>query len=80
MTAEDAPTDAAVPVVPMIEITRGTASEEELAALIAVISDAYASEQAEATAPVRRVSAWNRTQRPMRTPLRRDIPWGRFAG
>ncbi|MCK2027896.1 acyl-CoA carboxylase subunit epsilon [Microbacterium sufflavum] len=64
----------------MLEITRGTATEEELAALIAVIGDAYATEQAEATVDEPRVSAWERTQRPLRRPLRRDIPWGRFSG
>ncbi|MEV4738148.1 MULTISPECIES: acyl-CoA carboxylase subunit epsilon [unclassified Microbacterium] len=65
---------------PTIEITRGSATEEELAALIAVVSDAYAQEAAEAVAEEPIVSAWARTQRPMRRPLRRDIPWGRFAG
>ena len=64
----------------MLEITRGTATEEELAALIAVISDAYAAEAADAVAEEPVVSAWSRTQRPLRRPLRRDIPWGRFAG
>ena len=38
------------------------------------------TEQAEATVDEPRVSAWERTQRPLRRPLRRDIPWGRFAG
>lgn len=65
---------------PTIEILRGTATEEELAALIAVVSDAYAQEEAGAVAAERRSSAWQRTQRPLRRPLRRDIPWGRFAG
>jgi len=74
------PTDDAAPAVPMLEITRGSATEEELAALIAVIGAAYATEQAEATVDEPRVSAWERTQRPLRRPLRRDIPWGRFAG
>lgn len=63
-----------------LEITRGTATEEELAALIAVISDAYATEAADAVAEEPRVSAWSRTQRALRRPLRRDIPWGRFSG
>lgn len=63
-----------------LEITRGTASDEELAALIAVVSDAYANESAEAVADVPQVSAWMRTARPLRTPLRRDIPWGRYSG
>jgi hypothetical protein len=65
---------------PTIEITRGSATDEELAALIAVVSDAYAQESADAVADEPVVSAWTRTQRPMRTPLRRDIPWGRFSG
>lgn len=65
---------------PTIEITRGSATDEELAALIAVVSDAYAQESADAVADEPVVSAWTRTQRPMRAPLRRDIPWGRFSG
>lgn len=63
-----------------LEITRGAATEEELAALIAVITDAYATESADAVADEPIVSAWTRTQRPLRKPLRRDIPWGRFSG
>ncbi|WP_223628474.1 acyl-CoA carboxylase subunit epsilon [Microbacterium sp. EST19A] len=63
-----------------LEITRGTANEEELAALIAVITDAYATESADAVADDPVVSAWTQTQRPLRRPLRRDIPWGRFSG
>ncbi|MCK2024093.1 acyl-CoA carboxylase subunit epsilon [Microbacterium sp. 22179] len=64
---------------PALEITRGTATEEELAALIAVVSDAYAAEESDAVAEEPVVSAWTRTQRSLRKPLRRDIPWGRFA-
>ena len=63
-----------------IDIVRGHPTEEELAALIAVISDSYVHEAAGAVAEEPHVSAWQRTQRPMRTPLRRDLPWGRFAG
>ena len=66
--------------LPTMEITRGVATEEELAALIAVVTDAYTKEASEAVADEPRVSAWARTQRPLRRPLRRDIPWGRFAG
>jgi len=65
---------------PTLEIVRGSATDEELAALIAVVSDAYATESADAVAEVTQVSAWTRMQRPLRTPLRRDIPWGRFSG
>lgn len=63
-----------------VRIIRGTADEEELAALMAVVSDAYATESADAVAEEPRTSAWRRTQRPLREPLRRDIPWGRFSG
>ena len=65
---------------PDLRIVRGNANEEELAALIAVVSDAYEREASAAVADEPHVSAWQRTQRPMRKPLRRDIPWGRFAG
>jgi hypothetical protein len=65
---------------PTIEITHGTASEEELAALIAVVSEAYAREEEAAVAAETHVSAWMRTQRGLRAPLRRDIPWGRYSG
>ena len=80
MSAQEPAVDRAAPAPVMLEVTRGTATEEELAALIAVLGDAYANEQAEATVEEPRVSAWTRTQRPLRRPLRRDIPWGRFAG
>lgn len=65
---------------PGLRVVRGTANEEELAALIAVVTDAYEREAADAVADEPSVSAWQRTQRPMRKPLRRDIPWGRFSG
>ncbi|MEW2007921.1 MULTISPECIES: acyl-CoA carboxylase subunit epsilon [Microbacterium] len=80
MSGQEPAVDGAAPAPVMLEVTRGTANEEELAALIAVLGDAYANEQAEATVEEPRVSAWTRTQRPLRRPLRRDIPWGRFAG
>ncbi|GAA3943362.1 acyl-CoA carboxylase subunit epsilon [Microbacterium soli] len=65
---------------PRIEIVRGAPTDEELAALLAVVSDAYARESAEAVAETPHVSVWERTQRGLRAPLRRDIPWGRFSG
>lgn len=70
-------TDDRIP--PDLRIVRGTADEEELAALIAVVTDAYEREAADAVAEEPRVSAWQRTRRSMRKPLRRDIPWGRFS-
>ncbi|MGM7668150.1 acyl-CoA carboxylase subunit epsilon [Microbacterium sp. A93] len=63
-----------------LHFVRGTANEEELAALIAVVTDAYEREAADAVAEESSVSAWQRTQRSLRAPLRRDIPWGRFSG
>lgn len=65
---------------PRMEIVRGDPTEEELAALIAVVAEAYTHESAEAVADVPIVSVWQRTQRGIRRPLRRDIPWGRFSG
>ncbi|MGO2745212.1 acyl-CoA carboxylase subunit epsilon [Microbacterium sp.] len=64
---------------PSLRIVRGNANEEELAALIAVVTDAYEREAADAVADEPSISAWQRTQRPLRKPLRRDIPWGRFS-
>ena len=80
MTVPTASPETPDELPPTLEIARGSATEEELAALIAVITDAYATESADAVADEPIVSAWTRTQRPLRTPLRRDIPWGRFSG
>ena len=63
-----------------IQVLRGGASEEELAALIAVLSEAFVAEEADAVAAQKRVSVWERNQRGLRAPLRRDVPWGRFSG
>lgn len=64
-----------------IDVRGGTPTADELAALIAVVSEAYEREAAAATADDDAVpSAWSRTQRGLRAPLRRDIPWGRFSG
>jgi hypothetical protein len=65
---------------PALRVVRGHATDEELAALIAVVRDAYAQESADAVADEPSVSVWQRTQRSLRAPLRRDIPWGRFSG
>ncbi len=63
-----------------IQVLRGAAGEEELAALIAVLSEAFVAEEADAVAAQKPVSVWQRNQRGLRAPLRRDIPWGRFSG
>ncbi|WP_298037979.1 acyl-CoA carboxylase subunit epsilon [uncultured Microbacterium sp.] len=65
---------------PDVRLIRGNANEEEIAALIAVVTDAYEREAAAAVIDEPVVSAWDRTRRPLRTPVRRDIPWGRFSG
>ncbi|SJN34700.1 hypothetical protein FM104_08555 [Microbacterium esteraromaticum] len=66
--------------VAKIDVVRGTPTEEEVAALIAAVSDAYMHETSEAVAEEPHVSAWRQTQRGLRRPLRRDIPWGRYFG
>jgi hypothetical protein len=59
-----------------IDVLRGTPREDELAALIAAVSEAYVGEAAEAVAPENEVrSAWSLTQRSLRQPLRRDLGW-----
>jgi hypothetical protein len=61
-----------------IDLRRGTASEEELAALIAVVSESYAREAAAAIAAEPSVrTAWSVAQRQLREPLRRDLGWVR---
>ncbi len=64
-----------------VDVLRGSASEEELAALVAVVTESYEREAAAEIAddtPAR--SAWAVSARSLRPPLRRDVPWGRFAG
>lgn len=73
--------DAAAADALRIEVVRGNPTEEELAALIAVVSEEYERQEATAVAadePTR--TAWELTARRLRTPLRRDIGWGRYSG
>jgi hypothetical protein len=64
-----------------IEVRRGDPTPEELAALIAVVTEAYAREAGETLADDETTSTpWSRSQRGLREPLRRDVAWGRFAG
>lgn len=65
---------------PRVQVVAGNPTEEELAALVAVVGEAYVREAEEAVAEEVRPSVWSRTQRPLRSPLGRDIPWGRFSG
>ncbi len=65
---------------PLVEIRRGDPTPEELAAVVAVVSEAYQREAAQAVAqPGPRPSAWRVSARAMRTPLRRDLGWSRFG-
>ncbi|MDZ8171033.1 acyl-CoA carboxylase subunit epsilon [Microbacterium xanthum] len=74
MTGRDDTADADPGVA--IDVRRGNPTDEELAALIAVLSEAYRTEVDEATAPVPpQRSAWELTQRGLRAPLRRDLGW-----
>ena len=64
-----------------IDIRRGNPTAEELAAVVAVVTEAYEREAADAVVedgPLR--SAWEVSARGLRAPLRRDVAWGRFAG
>lgn len=73
----DVPGAAAV----RIDIRRGNPTAEELAAVVAVVTEAYEREAADAVVedgPLR--SAWEVSARGLRAPLRRDVAWGRFAG
>ena len=63
-----------------IEVRRGSPTEEELAALIAVVTDRYSGEDAEAVAEEDAArSAWSVSQRGLREPLRRELGWVRGA-
>lgn len=73
-------TDDNAPEPPRIDVRRGNPTEEELAAVIAVVSAAYTQESEEAVADEARRSAWSLSQRGLRAPLRRDLGWGRFGG
>lgn len=64
-----------------VEVVRGSATEEELAAVLVVVTEAYAAEQADAIAPepVAR-SAWELSARAPRSPLDRAAGWRGFTG
>ena len=63
-----------------LEIRRGNPTPEELAAVVAVDSDAYAAEVASLEAGEDpRPSAWMQTRRALRRPLNRAVGWGRFS-
>ena len=66
---------------PRVEVLRGEATPEEVAAVIAVVTESYVREAAAAVVEQeRRRSAWEVSTRGLRAPLRREVCWGRFAG
>ena len=67
--------------LPRVEVLRGEATPEEIAAVVAVVTESYIAEAATAVVEEgTRRSAWEISSRGLRAPLRRDIGWGRFAG
>ncbi len=78
MTLDSAPAD---PTPVAVDVRRGDPTPEELAALMAVVSESYASEAAaEVVDDTAERSAWSVSQRGLRAPLPRDVGWGRFIG
>jgi len=65
-----------------IEVRRGDPTPEELAAVLAVVTETYEREAAATVIEEDEVavSAWSISARALREPLRRDVGWGRFRG
>jgi len=63
-----------------LQVRRGDASPEELAAVVAVVSEALVREEQTAVADDPAVSAWRASGRGIHRGIRRDVPWGRWAG
>ena len=63
-----------------LSVTRGEPTPEELAAVIAVISETYTAEvEGAKSADKPQLSEWMRTRRQMRNPLNRDLGFGSWA-
>ena len=66
---------------PRVDVRRGEPTADELAAVVAVVTEAYQREAEAALAENEpRPSAWLVSARSLRPPLRREIGWGRFGG
>ena len=64
-----------------VDVRRGDPTPEELAAVVAVVTETYQSESDAAVADESAgISAWQISARALRQPLRRDLGWGRFTG
>ena len=64
---------------PDIRVRRGNPTDEELAALIAVVGGAYLAEAAETAVVPPTRSRWELSARALRRPLDRDRGWGGFS-
>ncbi len=74
MSTEQTPSENLDPL--RVEVLRGQPDAEQLAAIIAVVSEAYLTEAATTLAPAARpLSAWQRSARGLRAPLRRELGW-----
>ena len=79
MTLADDPGTDAAPL--RVDVLRGNPTEDELAALVAVVSTAYAEEAADALADdEQHVSAWSLSRRGLRRALPRERGWSNFPG
>ena len=66
---------------PRVDVRRGEPTADELAAVVADVTEAYTTEASAAIAESEpRASAWQVSARALRQPLRREIGWGRFGG
>ncbi|GAA1689033.1 hypothetical protein GCM10009808_02450 [Microbacterium sediminicola] len=71
----DSPTGEDLP----ISIVQGAATPEEIAAVVAVVSEHYAAEHDQAVAEDKTRSAWSVSQRGLRQPLQRELGWRHTA-
>ena len=76
MTREDA--DGAATL--RVDVLRGNPTGEELAAVVAVVTESYVREASSAVAEEQPTTTWAVSARGLREPLRRDSRWGAFRG
>ena len=76
-SAQEAREHPAVTENPMVRVAGGSPTDEELAAIVTVVSEHYEQESSTATITDEHVDRWSRSLR-MRDTRRRE--WGRFAG
>lgn len=69
----------AEPVV-AVDVVRGDPTPEEVAALVAVVGEAYAQEAQYATDDAAPRSRWELSARSLRVPLARERGWTGFSG